>query len=145
MDQVVHLWSLDCEAFAITELQNQKLVYESTPFLSQALVKSRVLSGGEPHSSDSKEPGQLSLITKGALSTSQDQREFFLSQAPMIGLGRVIALEHPELRCKRVDLDPELSLNEGTFVESAEHLFQELSQPEEDQVAFRNKARLFRS
>ena len=31
------------------------------------------------------------------------------SQATLWGLGKTIALEHPELRCLRVDLDPALA------------------------------------
>ena len=30
-----------------------------------------------------------------------------LAQSPLWGLGRVIAAEHPELSCTRIDLDPQ--------------------------------------
>ncbi|WP_437313181.1 type I polyketide synthase [Sorangium sp. So ce385] len=47
---------------------------------------------------------RLWLLTRGA----QAVRAGFVSvaQAPLLGLGRVIAMEHADLRCARVDLDP---------------------------------------
>ena len=52
------------------------------------------------------------------------------------GLGRVIAAEHPELRCQRIDLGPE--------DKDANVLFEALCGEEnsEDEIAFRRKARL---
>ncbi|AKT40597.1 type I polyketide synthase [Chondromyces crocatus] len=49
-------------------------------------------------------PPRLWLVTRGAQPVAQ--RIVSLDQAPLLGLGRVIAMEHPELRCARVDLDP---------------------------------------
>src|SRR5262249_32610133 len=37
-------------------------------------------------------------------------------QAPLLGLGRTVALEHPELRCARLDLDPALVEGEEAAV-----------------------------
>jgi acyl carrier protein len=50
-------------------------------------------------------------------------------------MGKVIALEHPELNCVRVDLDPEVDSN-------AQALFEEInSKTPEDQIAFRDNVR----
>ena len=98
VDEIIHLWCLDCKAFEIREVESQKKVYESTLLLAQALVKNQALT---------KKATGLCLVTKGALAVGTDQKDFNLAQSPMVGLGRVIALEHPELKCKRVDLDPE--------------------------------------
>ena len=46
---------------------------------------------------------RLWLVTRGAQALGGDVS---VSQSPLLGLGRVISLEHPELRCAQVDLDP---------------------------------------
>ncbi|QRK07699.1 SDR family NAD(P)-dependent oxidoreductase [Archangium violaceum] len=47
------------------------------------------------------------FITRGAQAVKEMRPALALAQAPLWGLGRVIDLERPELRCTRVDLDPE--------------------------------------
>ena len=55
-------------------------------------------------------------------------------QSPIWGLGRAIALEHPELNCRRVDLSP----NETDRADRWQLLVEELYAPdEEDQIAYR--------
>ena len=46
----------------------------------------------------------LTLVTRGAQAVSGGTVNPL--QAPLWGFGRVVALEHPELRCRLVDLDP---------------------------------------
>jgi acyl transferase domain-containing protein/acyl carrier protein len=59
-----------------------------------------------------------------------------LSSAPLWGLGRVLALEHPELRCTRIDVDPNPHANE------AEAILQELlAESTEPEVALRGDER----
>jgi myxalamid-type polyketide synthase MxaB len=86
--------------------------------------------------SGSHESPRLWLVTRNAVPAGPEKRALALEQSPLWGLGRVIALEHPELRCVRVDLD---TLDEGA---GAELLLSELAQPgREDQVAFRGGQR----
>ena len=47
---------------------------------------------------------RLWLVTRGAQAVGD--HEVAVTQAPLLGLGRVIAMEHAELRCGRIDLDP---------------------------------------
>jgi len=47
---------------------------------------------------------RLWLVTRGAQATVAGE-DVDPHQAPVIGLGRVIAAEHPELRCVRIDLE----------------------------------------
>jgi NADPH:quinone reductase-like Zn-dependent oxidoreductase/acyl carrier protein len=47
---------------------------------------------------------RLWLVTRGAQAVGAG--DVSVGQAPLLGLGRVIALEHAELRCALVDLDP---------------------------------------
>ena len=80
---------------------------------------------------------RLWIVTRGAQPAGSQRHPLGLPQAPLWGLGKVIALEHPELRCTRVDLDPSAEAN------SSELLVSELlSSGSEDQVAFRGDERL---
>jgi acyl transferase domain-containing protein/NADPH:quinone reductase-like Zn-dependent oxidoreductase/acyl carrier protein/SAM-dependent methyltransferase len=47
---------------------------------------------------------RLWIFTRGAQSVGTEL--LAVAQAPLLGLGRTIAHEHPDLRCIRVDLDP---------------------------------------
>ena len=48
---------------------------------------------------------RLWLVTRGAQAVVKDDR-VSVEQAPLFGFGRVIAMEHPDLACTRIDLDP---------------------------------------
>jgi acyl transferase domain-containing protein len=78
---------------------------------------------------------QLWLVTRGAMAV--DGEKASLTLALLWGLGRTIALEHPELRCSCIDLDPTQSGDE------AQRLIRELTGADgETQIAFRNGTRL---
>jgi acyl transferase domain-containing protein len=49
----------------------------------------------------------LSLITRGVEAVEMVRAQIAVVQAPLAGLARVIAHEHPELHCSVIDLDPE--------------------------------------
>lgn len=49
-------------------------------------------------------PPRLCLVTRGAQAVVDDDRDTQVAQAPLWGLGRVVAQEHPRLRCSLVDL-----------------------------------------
>jgi acyl transferase domain-containing protein/NADPH:quinone reductase-like Zn-dependent oxidoreductase/acyl carrier protein len=144
--QIVHLWSLDTPAAeglsgehlnAICAPRSSvcaappkglaiaKLTCGSALNLVQSLVKTT-------HS-----PSSLWFVTQGAVSIAATDKESGIMQSPLWGLGKVIALEHPELGGFRVDLDPTLPLTEQASILLAEIL----SDPKEDQVAFRNQIR----
>ena len=75
-------------------------------------------------------PPRLWLVTKGAQAVGKAPIQ--IQQAPIWGLGRVIALEHPELRCTRLDLEP------TPHADRVSSLAQELlSETQEDQIAYR--------
>jgi myxalamid-type polyketide synthase MxaC len=81
----------------------------------------------------------LFLVTRGAVAAGARSLPVSVTQAPLWGLTRVLDLEHPELRCVRVDLDPEPAAHER----DAALLFAELmSETREDQIALRGGARL---
>ncbi len=87
----------------------------------------------------------LWVVTRGARRVSMLEAVPGFVHAPLWGLGQVVSLEHPELRCTRVDLDPE---PDGRSVEM---LLAELdaevgakvgARVAEDQIAFRRDERL---
>ena len=79
-------------------------------------------------------PPPLWLVTRGV--HALDRERVAAQQAPVWGLGAVVALEHPELRCVRLDLDPE------DTAQAAAAVFDELLQSgHESQVAVRGNTR----
>ena len=111
---ILHLWSV-----APNDLASLETTCASTLHLVQALTKARL-----------KTP--LWLITQGAQSVKESSVQ--ACQSSLWGLGRSIALEHPELNCRRVDLP----LDETDRADYWQPLIEELHAPnEEDQIAYR--------
>ncbi|QSQ13842.1 type I polyketide synthase [Myxococcus landrumensis] len=84
---------------------------------------------------------RLYLVTRDAQSTGEDSKTVSLVGASVWGLGRVIAYEHPELRCTRIDvgLEPGEASTRGLMEE-----LRSAASPggEEDEVALRKGLRL---
>lgn len=117
---VVHLWSLRPGSDS-----NPMFSCGSTLHLVQALLAANL----------SQLP-QLWLITQGAQSIAGDGAPVAPAGSALWGLGRVISLEHPELKCARIDLDPMADSDESR------NLFAEIwSGDREDQVAWRQGRR----
>lgn len=103
---------------------------EATLHLLQAIVRAPW----------NESPG-LWLVTRGAQGVEDADPPVCLEQSPLWGLGRVVALEHPELRCTRVDLCP----SRGDTDAEARALADELvSQVHEDEIALRRGQRYVR-
>src|SRR3954451_14855212 len=94
---VVHLWSLDTAASTTlaTLEQSQILGPCSVLHLVQALAKNEW--PGAP---------RLWLISRGVQHVGTETDPAQVAQAPLWGLGRVVALEHPDLWGGLVDLEP---------------------------------------
>ncbi|AOX02678.1 hypothetical protein BJP34_27445 [Moorena producens PAL-8-15-08-1] len=127
---IVHLWSLQ-ETLAplksTQELQkSQDLCCGSVLHLVQAIVKNQ----------DLKSP-TLWLVTQGSQSVANQSLPIQFQQAPLWGLGRVIAQEHRELQCRCLDLDPTVEENQAVAA-----LLQEILSPgDENQIAYRQQVR----
>jgi acyl transferase domain-containing protein/NADPH:quinone reductase-like Zn-dependent oxidoreductase/SAM-dependent methyltransferase/acyl carrier protein len=79
---------------------------------------------------------RLWLVTRGAQAADAAERALSPAQAAMWGLGKALALEHPELRPVCIDLSPSGVVNE------AERILEELGENgAEAQVALRNDER----
>lgn len=118
---VVHLSSLDGgRSFP------QKFEYAcvTTTYLTQAIVKHGF-----------RTVPRLFLVTRGAQSLFSNEA-ISVFQAPLLGLGKTIAMEHPELACKRIDLQ--------SFADEhdVDRLLCELgTKDREDQIAWRGNER----
>lgn len=122
---VVHLWSLDVvppEEATLPSLETaQVLGCGSTLYLTQALTSM-------------SDPPRLWLVTTAAQAVGAEQNFVSIAQSPLWGLGKVISFEHPELRCKMVDLSSSLK--------ETHSLFQEFwSDNRENQIALRGDTR----
>ena len=127
VDGIIHCWSLESwEQNLDTATLNS---CGSTLHLVQALLKAYT----------TRELPRLWLVTRGAQAVG-GQQVTQVEQSPIWGVGKVIALEHPELQCVCLDLSPSVTGDD------AQTLFSEIISSEqidrvEDQVAFRQQHR----
>ena len=126
--QIVHLWGLDSTAASATSpdilRDDERRACGSVLRLVQAVA-----------AASSAEPPRLFLVTRGA----QPAADALVApaQATLWGLGKVVALEHPELRCSLIDLAP---LGQGGEIAA---LLAELTRNDgEDQAALRPEGRM---
>jgi acyl transferase domain-containing protein/SAM-dependent methyltransferase len=121
---VVHLPGLDClsdpEPSGASLEADEKATCANVLRLTQEVSRSHV-----PH------PPRLCLVTRGAQPVGR-ARPLALGAASLWGLAKVIGLELPELRCLRVDLDPEEQQPPARII-----LDELRRQESEDQVAYR--------
>ncbi len=128
--RIVHLWSLDAslpEETTVASLEAaQTLGSGSVLQLVQELARAQW-----------RDLPRLWLVTQGAQAAGEHLPPLSVAQAPLWGLGRVIAQEHPTLWGGLVDLEPRTSLRDA-----AHQLWEEISSPDgEDQLAFRQGRR----
>lgn len=126
---VVHLWSLDnapTQNITTDSLKaNQNQNCASVLHLVQALSSAKI--SNLPH---------LWLVTQNAQPIKSHTNSLAVAQAPVLGLGRVVSIEHPEIWGGLVDLAPDNS------PEPVLTLLEEIWQPDgESQVAFRQGQR----
>jgi acyl transferase domain-containing protein/acyl carrier protein len=128
---VLHAWSVDAnftEANALPDLKRaEHLSCGSALFLLQALAEF-----GNPR------PPKLWLLTRGAQAARSQLKLDSIAQAPIWGLGRTLALEHPELWGGLIDVatdsDPRML---------ADRIALEMSLPDgEDQIVLSENLRL---
>lgn len=128
---VVHLWSLDISLPEETPVASveaaQTLGCGSVLALVQELAQAQW-----------RHIPRLWLVTRGAQAAEEEPLPVTVAQAPLWGLGRVIAREHPTLWGGLVDLEPRASLPDA----AARQLCEEISSSDgEDQLAFRHGRR----
>ena len=128
--RIVYLWGLNAQAKDSAALE-ASIARTCAPVLHLVQALSQMAPVLSP---------SLTLVTKGAQtigSSGAFPEPVEISQAPLWGLGKTIALEHPELSCKRIDLDPQGATKTVDFL-----LREFLSPDREDQIAQRGDTRL---
>ncbi|NEO43741.1 MAG: type I polyketide synthase [Moorea sp. SIO4A3] len=126
--QIVYLWGVqELESKDNIEIQ---IVQEQSCAVVLHLVQAIINSKPETIP-------QLWLVTRGTQSVISDSEVINPEYGSLWGLGRVIAQEHPELGCKRLDCDPHLEPTQ--IVDSL--VAELLSEDVEDQVAIRQGSR----
>lgn len=124
---VIHLWSLDATPLAATTdtslQQDQERHCASSVWMLKTLAANR-----QP------DPARCWIVTRGAQQVGQTASPLAMTQTPLWGLGRVIALEHPEFWGGLIDLDPAVASSE------AAHLLEEICAREETSALHREKS-----
>ena len=117
----IHLTSIDSADYTLDNLQNAAAYYTGTALrLMQALP----------------DTARLWLVTRGAQPVNGTVTD--IAQAPLWGFGAVAAAEHPNLKCIRVDLDPQ----ERDNARLAAQLLDEITSDDgEDRIAYRTGER----
>ncbi len=147
--RIVHLWSLDSfdtcaspETTAASLATAQSLGCGTVLQLIQELARQEIErqepARQEPAQVDLRDPRRLWLVTRGAQAAGEELLSLDVAQAPLWGMGRVIAQEHAAMGCGLIDLEPTASLQDAV----ANRLWEEISSPDgEDQIAFRQGRR----
>ncbi len=131
---VVHLWSLDAAPTAETLTESADTLSSDVRHGCGSLLALAVALARR----DALAQGGLWVVTRGAQVTAKEACDS-LAQAPIWGLAKVLALEHPELACRRVDFEA-VGLGDPAEDSSGalDALTAELLRPEgEDQLARR--------
>jgi acyl transferase domain-containing protein len=128
---IVHLWSLDIplpEETTVASVEAvQTLGCGSVLMLVQELAQAQW-----------RDLPRLWLVTRGAQAAEEKPLPLAVAQAPLWGLGRVIAQEHSTLWGGLIDLEPRVPLDDV----ATHQLREEISRPDgEDQLAFRQGRR----
>jgi acyl transferase domain-containing protein/NADPH:quinone reductase-like Zn-dependent oxidoreductase/NAD(P)-dependent dehydrogenase (short-subunit alcohol dehydrogenase family)/acyl carrier protein len=125
LDGVLYLWPLD--ATPVDQLDETGVEREVQSWCGGALHLVQALARHP-----GTHPPRLWFCTRGAQKVTDADKALSPIVATVWGLGKVVPLEHPELRCVRLDLDPNSTANEIEFLNAA--LDAEVN---EDQVALR--------
>jgi len=131
---IVNLWSLETTSTAETTIStletDQLRNLGSVLHLVQALTKG-VTSNDLP---------KLWMVTQGAQAINREQNKIIeVAQAPLLGLGRVLAIEHPEVFGGLIDLNSDDSADVATM---ASKLLTEILHPDgETEIGIRGNKR----
>ncbi len=126
---IVHMFALDSSLWENTNAETIHQDIERGCVSVMYLVQAMARQGW-------RDMPRLWLVTPGAQAVLSNKTPICVSQATIWGLGRTIALEHPELECTRIDMDPIRSSDEASL------LWREISsRSREDQVAYRKEGR----
>jgi acyl transferase domain-containing protein/acyl carrier protein len=137
--RIVHLWSLDSlDTSAPQETTAASLVKAQSLGCGAVLPLVQELARQELTRADLRDPPRLWLVTRGAQAAGEELLPLNVAQAPLWGMGRVIAQEHAALWGGLIDLEPGTSPLDAV----ANRLWEQIFNPDgEDQIAFRQGRR----
>jgi NADPH:quinone reductase-like Zn-dependent oxidoreductase/acyl carrier protein len=123
---------LDCRALDVSAVDTAAVVETQLQSLGGALslVQTMVKGGHVPSRG-------LTFVTRGAQPVEDDVDRSGLMQAPLWGFARTIAIEHPELQLRCIDLEAAATEGEGETLAAELHD----SADGENQLAFRRGVR----
>lgn len=132
IEQLVYFWSLDAQSFSSLStagIEAEQLdINSALLYLIQALNKEALSS-------------RLHIVTADTQAVVSSSDVTAPQQSSVWGLGRVLAFEHPELRCRLIDIATDYSREDASTLD-VESLFAELClTDDESQVALRNGQR----
>ncbi len=126
---IVHLFAMDSVPWNVTTSDTIARDVERGCVSVMHLVQAMARQGW-------RDMPRLWIATRGAQAVLASGAPLCVSQSTLWGLGRTIALEHPEVECTRIDMDPVRSADEASL------LWREISaRSREDQVAYRKEGR----
>ncbi|WP_309736406.1 SDR family NAD(P)-dependent oxidoreductase, partial [Chamaesiphon sp. OTE_75_metabat_556] len=127
---IVHLWGLT--PTSTTDLVASSLLAAQRTSCGSVLSLLQGLTAAFAH--QQIDSPRLWLVTQGAQAIGNDVTTLSLEQTPLWGLGRVLAVEHPELRCVRIDLEPTANRVDNLLAEI-------ITADSEDEIAIRQGVR----
>jgi acyl transferase domain-containing protein/phospholipid N-methyltransferase len=123
----IHLWNINNLSLIQTGIDT---IYQNGCYSILHLLQ----SSGKHYNSIKP---RLCLITRAAQAVNEIVTENGLFQTPLLGMSKAIAIEYPEFKCLRIDLDEDSRENEASQI--VEEL--ESKNTNESQIAFRNGMR----
>ncbi len=128
---IIHCWTLDSPEASAINAQNLEAIAHLGCGTVLSLVQAAIAANLSPQP-------RLWIVTRGTQPAERSELNLSgVGQSSLWGMGKAIALEHPELRCTRIDLDPSESIES-----QAASLWAEVwAQDQEDQIALRRNAR----
>ncbi len=136
LTSIVHLWTLDCgDPTTTDDVALQRLREQSLASLLRVTQQAARLHSNKPPAILVATRGGQQVTLTGEQATAP--QPVTASQSAIWGMGRVAAIEHPELHLRLIDLDPAEDASAA-----ANHLLEESRQASaESQVAYRGGLR----
>ncbi len=128
-DRVINCWPLDGATFRDTTANTLGTDIRRNVLGTVRLVQAIGKQGW-------RDAPRLYMLTRGAQSAEASTRPLSVSHSMLWGLGRVIALEQPDIGGFRIDLPPQPEPDETTLVEH-----ELMAGSDEDQIAYRSGQR----
>ncbi|MFJ7233972.1 beta-ketoacyl synthase N-terminal-like domain-containing protein [Streptomyces tendae] len=133
LDRIVHMWGLDTPSGEDAGTADVARARALGPEALAQIVRSLARPPAEDGHAAPTVGSRLWVVTRGAQATGEESGPATVAAAPLIGLGKTIALEHPGLWGGSVDLDPDAEPD----VDALAAVVLQDTPPQEDQIVLR--------